>query len=562
MIVSARTLIVAAAALVSVSGAALLSPAVTASAIVPAGASTSDACTRLTRQTLGQALIESAKVQPANTPVEGAPLASAPGMPSRGNISGLPSFCRVIGAIRPEAGSNIRFEVWLPAAGWNGRFMGAGNGGLAGTITHGDLASAVSAGFATASTDTGHSGAPDDSSWAKGNPAKVRDYGWRAMHLTTVTAKTLIQRFYGRPADKSYFASCSNGGRMGLMEASRFPDDYDGIMAGAPASGATKLIMSHIWLTQAQQSPGAAIRTDQVKLLQSEVLAQCDGIDGRADGIVDDPRQCRFDAAKLACGTNSSAQCFTPPQLDALRKIHQGPRDSTGRRIGFGFPATGAESGAPIEFFGWEGAIAKGDPRRPIASAFPDTMLNLPRTPIASDKAFDFDRDPARVTAALASEIDPQPDLRRYFARGGKLIMWHGWADATIPPQHTLAFHQGVLDRSGPRAKTQMQLFMVPGVQHCFGGPGAGNFGQLAAPMPGETPDRSITAALIDWVEKGRRPETLIGRLGFDMMGGGAQGPEKQRLICAYPARAVLTPGADPDSAASYTCRPPRVARH
>lgn len=560
MKMSAKTATLGALGIGAVSLGLLIMPVtiVQASAQHPS-VSAGDTCSRLGGQKLGSATIESARIQLANTPVDGAPLPSAPGMPPRGNISGLPSFCRVVGSIHPEAGSNIRFEVWLPVAGWNGRFMGAGNGGLAGTISHGDLASAVTAGFATASTDTGHSGAPDDSRWAKGHPEKVRDYGWRGIHLTTVLAKAAITQFYGRPADKSYYVSCSNGGRMGLMEAWRFPEDYDGIMAGAPASSATRLIMSHIWLTQAQLAPGAAIRTAQVKLLQSEVLKQCDGIDGRTDGVVDDPRQCRFEAAKLACGTNPSAQCFTPPQLDALRKIQQGPRDSAGRQVGFGFPATGSESGAPLVFFGWEGAIAKGDPRRPIASAFPDTMLNLPRTPISSDMAFDFDKDPERVAAALTAEIDPQPDLRRYFARGGKLIMWHGWADATIPPQHTLAFRDGVLARSGPRAKTQMQLFMVPGVQHCFAGPGAGNFGQLAAPLPADTAERSITAALIAWVEKGRRPDTLIGRLGLGMMGG-SQGPEKQRLLCAYPQRAVLTNGADADQAASYTCKAPLLA--
>ncbi len=479
------------------------------------------------------------------------------GQPTGGStISGLPSFCRVIGSIHPEAGSDIRFEVWLPTESWSGRLMGAGNGGLAGSISYIDLASAVKAGQVGASTDTGHSGNPIDSSWAKGHFERVRDYGWRAMHLTTVTAKTLVQRFYGRAPDHAYFASCSNGGRMGLMEASRFPDDYDGILAGAPASAATKLIMSHIWVTQAQMSPGAAIRPDQVKLLQREVLSQCDGLDGRTDGLVADPRQCRFDAAKLACGTNSSPQCFPPPQLAALKKIHDGPKDRAGRQIAFGFPATGSESGVPVSFFGWEGSLAKGGGKGPVQSAFPGVMLNLPPQPIASDEAFDFNKDPARVAATLSPDVDPQPDLRRFFAHGGKLVMWHGWADATIPPQYSLSFHQRILNSSGPRAKTQMRLFMAPGVQHCFGGPGPDMFGQIGAPPTSDTPDRNVATALIDWVEKGRTPQSLVGRLGIaGMTGMPATGPEKQRLICAYPAKAVLSPDGDPDKASSYQCK-------
>ncbi|MCE7797148.1 tannase/feruloyl esterase family alpha/beta hydrolase [Sphingobium sufflavum] len=515
-----------------------------------------DACGQLASLHLDQVTITSARTQIARAPVEGATMPSMTGQPGGGAaISGLPGFCRVTGSIHPEAGSDIRLEVWLPTASeWSGRLMGVGNGGLAGSISYIDLASTVQAGMVGAATDTGHSGIPTDSGWAKGHPERVRDYGWRAMHLTTVAAKQLIRNFYGRDAAQAYFASCSNGGRMGLMEASRFPDDYDGILAGAPASKATSLIMAHIWLAQVQKASGAAIRPDQVKLLQQEVLAQCDGIDGRKDGLVDDPRLCRFDTAKIACGTNASAQCFSPPQIDALKKIHAGPVDATGRRIAYGFPATGAETGIPVPFFGWEGAIAKGRANVPIQSAFPDVMLNLPPQPIASDDDFDFNRDPARVTAALSAEVDPNPNLTRFFARGGKLVMWHGWADATIPPQYTLSFHEQVLKASGPKAKTQMRLFMMPGVQHCFGGPGAATFGQIGAPPKEDTAERNITTALIDWVEKERAPQTLVGRLGMAMPGRPATGPEKQRLLCAYPAKAVLNEGADPDKATSYRC--------
>jgi hypothetical protein len=516
-----------------------------------------DACSSLVRFQTSQMVIASAQTQSAGGPIAGATIPGMTGPSGAGAIiSGLPAFCRVTGSIHPVAGSDIHFEVWLPSAGWTGRLMGAGNGGLAGSISYIDLAADVKAGIVGAATDTGHSGSPQDSSWAKGHPERVRDYGWRAMHLTTLAAKTLSAGFYGHPVEHSYFASCSNGGRMALMEAARFPDDYDGILAGSPASSATKVIMTHIWVAQAQMAPGAAIRPDQIKLLQHEVLAQCDGLDGRVDGVVGDPRQCHFDAAKLACGVNGSAQCFTPPQLTALAKIYAGPRDRSGRQVAFGFTATGSEAGTPVPFFGWDGSIAKGGQKGAIQSSFPDVMLNLPPRPISDDAAFNFDRDPARVQASLAPETDPQPDLRRFFARGGKLVMWHGWADATIPPEYTLSFHQRILASSGPAARTQMRLFMVPGVQHCFGGPGPDDFGENGAPQASDTPDRHIGAAVIAWVEHNRAPQSLIGRLGLaGMTGRPDAGPEKQRLICAFPGKAVLTPGGDPDMASSYTCR-------
>ena len=519
----------------------------------------SDRCAALANAKLDQVAIESTATQPASAPVPGARMPGMDGSPAGGaQIAGLPAFCRVIGRIHPEPGSDIRFEIWMPSEGWTGRLNGGNNGGFAGSIAYSDLAAAVKAGQAGASTDTGHTGNGLESEWAKGHPERVRDYGWRGIHLTTVTAKKLIASFYGRGPDHSYFIGCSNGGRQALMEASRFPEDYDGIIAGAPAAVFTQVAMAMTGTVQAQLPVGAAIKPEQARLLQSEVIKQCDAIDSQIDNLVADPMKCKVDLSRLACGVDSSPQCFTPPQLTALEKIIAGPRDASGAQLTPGFPASGAEVGNPAPMLGWEGWILSAQKSPPAHVVFATGLLrDLVAKPFATPETFDFKKDPARLKAALSEDLDVNPDLRRFVDRGGKLIIWHGWADAAISPLATLDFYQASLRVSGSKAKESMRLFMVPGMQHCFGGTGAATFGQMGAPPGGATPDRSLGAAIQAWVETGRSPESLIGRKGIaEMMGAPSSAPEQQRLLCAYPNRAVLRLNADPDKASSYDCRP------
>ena len=523
-----------------------------------ASAAAAERCAGLAALKLDRVVIESATLQPAGAAVSGANLPSMTGTPGGGApVAGLPAFCRVRGAMHPQADSDIRFEVWMPEGGWDGRFNGANSGGLAGYINYNDLAAAVRAGQAGAGSDAGHEALPGDATWAKGHPQKVRDYGWRAVHLTTVIGKRLVAAYYGRPAAHSYFIGCSNGGRQALIEASRFPEDYDGIVAGAPAIAITQVTMSMVNVIQAQLPPGAAIRPEQAQLLQSEVLEQCDAADGQTDGLVADPRRCKFDAGKLACGVSVSPQCFTPPQIKALERIHSGAHDASGRLLAFGYPPSGAEVGNPVKAFGWDGNILA---RFQSVSGGGKTLsegvlMDLAQTPIASDATFDFDKDPARLEAALGADLDAQPDLHRFFARGGKLIMWHGWADPILPPESSVAFYEAALRKSGSRAQDQLRLFMVPGVQHCVGGTGPDALGQIGAPMPKDAPARSLGAAIQAWVEEGRVPDSIVGRRGMIALAMKPGTPERQRLVCAYPARAVLRQGADPDKAVSYECR-------
>jgi pimeloyl-ACP methyl ester carboxylesterase len=533
-----------------------LGPVAAATDPLPSVTTTSDACGQLARLRL-----KGVSITMAASLAEGAPVPNSGLSPMFGNAAVVgkapAAFCRVVGRIRPTPASDIGFEVWLPSKDWDGRLHGVGIGGFAGAIDYYTLAQAVRAGQAAVATDTGHRGTMQESSWSKGQPEAVRDYSWRAIHLSTVAAKQVVRAFYGRGPDKSYFVGCSGGGRQGLVEAARFPDDYDGIVSGAPAASFTELAMALVNAHQAQTLPGAAMRPNQTKFLQEEVLRQCDAGDGQQDGLVADPRQCRFDPGKLLCSNSSSQQCFSDAQVGALRRLHAGPKNSAGLQLAGGYLPSGSESGDPAPMLGWEGYLMSGGSGSSAGRGLADGMLDgLIQKPFATVESFNFDRHPPRLRAA-SRELDAPPNLSRFFARGGKVIIWHGWADAAIPPEATLRYHAAMVRQSGARAKNAVRLFMVPGVQHCFGGKGADSFGQSGAPAPSETPERNMILAMQHWTEgKRSAPDTFIGRRGHGggMMGAGAPGPERQRLLCAWPKQAVLQAGADPDRASSYTC--------
>jgi hypothetical protein len=524
--------------------------------VAPVNSASGDSCARL-----GALNLKDVTITVATSIAKDGPVPNSGLSPMFGNAAVVgkapAALCRVVGRIRPTPTSDIGFEVWLPSAGWDGRLHGIGIGGFAGAIDYFALAQGVRAGQAAVATDTGHRGNMQESNWAKGQPEAVRDYSWRGVHLSTVAAKQLVAAFYGRGPDNSYFVGCSGGGRQGLMQAARFPDDYDGVLAGAPAANFTELAIALVNAHQAQSMPGGAIRTSQAKFLQAEVLKQCDGADGQTDGLVNDPRLCRFDAAPLSCSNSSSPQCFTDPQIATLRKLHAGPRTSSGRQLAGGYLPSGSEVGDPAPLLGWEGYLLADPKAMSAGRGLADGMVgHLIQNPFATVESFDFNRDPARLKTA-SREIDAPANLRRFFARGGKLLMWHGWADAAIPPEATLRYHENMMRLSGHRAKESARLFMVPGVQHCFGGAGPDSFGQSGAPAPTETPDRNMVMALQNWTEgKRAAPSTFIARRGHSggMMGAGAAGPERQRLLCAWPKNAVLQEGSDPDKAASYKC--------
>jgi len=264
-----------------------------------------------------------------------------PGM--QASYKDLPAFCRVVAEVSPTADSAIKMEVWMPTTGWNSKYQGQGNGGFAGIIGYPALGAAIKRGYAAAGTDTGHTGG--EAAWALGHPEKVIDFGYRGIHEMTLKAKAIIDAFYGNNLQHSYFASCSDGGREALMEAQRFPQDYDGILAGAPANFWTHLLVGAMWITQATTLDQASyIPAAKLPAIGAAVLAACDAQDGVTDGILNDPRQCQFDPGTLLCKGADSNSCLTAPQVTALKKIYAGPDDAAGHQIFPGY-MPGAEEG-------------------------------------------------------------------------------------------------------------------------------------------------------------------------------------------------------------------------
>ena len=270
------------------------------------------------------------------------------------------------GSIKPSSDSDIQFEVWLPASGWNGKFQGVGNGGFAGEISYAGLTEAVRHGYAAASTDTGHRAPGADASWALGHPEKIVDFGYRAIHETAEKGKAIARAFYGEDLKRSYFSSCSNGGRQALMEAQRFPADYDGIVAGAPANYWTHLLTAAAYdMVATLADPASYIPAKKLPAIEAATLAACDALDGVKDGVIEDPRQCHFDPAKLLCSGEETDSCLTAPQVAALKKIYEGPRNSRGEQV---FP--GYSPGGATGMGGWAAWITGTAPRGALMFKF------------------------------------------------------------------------------------------------------------------------------------------------------------------------------------------------
>jgi hypothetical protein len=472
--------------------------------------------------------------------------------PASNSTVNLPAFCRVGGVIRPSDDSDIKFEVWMPAENWNGKYDGVGNGGFAGSISYGGLAAALRAGFAAASTDTGHAAGGTDASWALGHPEKIVDFAYRAIHLTAVTGKAIVQNFYGDAPRWSYFASCSNGGRQALMEAQRFPDDYNGIIAGAPANYWTHLLATAVWNMQATlDNPASYIPSGKLPAISSAVLAACDARDGAEDGILNDPRECHFNPETLLCKGPDSTACLTAPQVAALKKIYAGPSDRRGKNI---FP--GLLPGAELGPGGWEAWITGSAPEKSLDFAFGTQFFS---NMMFSNPSWDFRRlnfgpDISFTDQKMGPILNAtNPNLAKFRAHGGKLILYHGWNDAAIPALNTVNYYRSVVVRMGlPSADRFVRLYMVPGMQHCGGGPGPDSFG-AAGPSADADPEHSMFSALEHWVEHGQAPKTIIASKHTDPSKP-SSGAETTRPLCPYPESAKYKGSGDTHEAASFAC--------
>jgi Tannase and feruloyl esterase len=465
----------------------------------------------------------------------------------------LGAFCRVVVEATPSADSSIKIEVWMPAKGWNGRFRGQGNGGFAGEIYYRGLALDVRQNYASAATDTGHSAGGTDARWALGHPEKVIDFGYRAIHEMTQIAKTLIKAFYGNPAQHAYFAACSNGGRQALMESQKFLADYDGILAGAPANYWTHLLTTALANAQATTlHPGSYIPASKLPALARAVNAACDAQDGVTDGVLNDPRLCKFDPASLICKADDSNECFTAPQITALKALYEGPHDANGNLIFPGY-LPGAEEGPG----GWGTWITGPEPGKSLLFAFgtgyfSNMVYEKADWNYRNTKVDDGLKAAEAKTAKILNATDP--NLAPFKARGGKLILYHGWNDAAISALNTINYYNAVESKMG-QAETGAfsRLYMVPGLQHCGGGPGANSFGQLGE---GATdPRHNLELALEQWVEKGIAPSEIVATKFVD--DDPSKGVRFTRPLCPYPQMAKFKGTGDPNDAANFVCASP-----
>jgi feruloyl esterase len=453
-----------------------------------------------------------------------------PGLPpaQQGGFRQLPGFCRVAATVRPTPDSEIKMEVWMPSRErWNGKFMGVGNGGWSGSIVYPALSVAVNRGYAAASTNTGHDGGTAE--FALGHPEKLADFGYRAVHEMTVKGKAITAALYDKGPEKSYWNGCSSGGKQGLKEAQKFPDDYDGIIAGAPANYWTHLMIGDLWPAYvSNKTPGSALSPGKLKVLHEAALAACDARDGVKDGLIEDPAQCKFDPATVACKGAETDVCLTAAQVESARKIYAGAKFKGGKPI---FP--GMVPGSELVWPALAGA-------KPFAIPMSHFQVVVFKDTAWDYLSLDFDRD-----IKLADKIDngllnaTDPDLKPFFARGGKLLMYHGWNDQLITPLNSVDYYNSVVKKMGGVAKIDdsYRLFMAPAMNHCSGGDG---------------PFRADYISVIDdWVTKGKAPEKIVAEHVT------ANKVDRSRPLCPYPQVAKYSGSGSSDESSNFTCVAP-----
>jgi len=438
----------------------------------------------------------------------------------------LPAFCRVAVMLAPSADSQIKFELWLPLAGWNGNFEANGNGGWSGSISSATLAEGLRRGYAASMSDLGHEGA--SGVFALGHPEKLIDFGYRAAHEMAVAAKLIINSYYGKAPKFSYWTGCSAGGRSAMMEAQRYPDDFDGIVAGSPGLNWTGRSLLSVWVAQASHHSDAAyIPPAKYPLIHAAAIEKCDAADGLKDGIIEDPARCKFDPKELECKGPDSASCLTADQVATARAIY-GPVSN---------PRTGAAIVPGFERGSENGWATMGGPQ--IFGLGADLFrFVVYRDPNWDYQTFRFDSDltlTLKPAAQILNAMDP--DLKPFLKRGGKLIQYHGWADPQIAPATSVEYYQSVLDALGgaKNVESGYRLFMVPGMAHCRGGDGTSNFDMLAA--------------LEKWVEKGTAPDQVpASRIRDGKV-------DRTRPLCPYPQVATYQGKGSIDDAANFVCR-------
>jgi hypothetical protein len=461
-------------------------------------------------------------------------------------------FCRVVGIAKSEAASRIGFELWLPpAATWNGRMLASGNLGHSGAPIYPSMNDALTRGFAALGDDLGHQSNAFAMDWAVGHPERIKDWGHRGSHFSAIAGKAIIAAYYGNAPSHSYFSGCSHGGGSALAEAQRYPEDYDGIIAGAFGSDWIGISAAYVFEAQAAlNDPASNLPAAKLALLNSAAIAACDARDGVTDGIINDPRQCHFDPSVLQCKAGDVDDCLTAAQVAAAKKLYAGPRSRDGKQI---FP--GLEPGS--EFL-W-GYLVKG----------PEPFLGADffKYAVHDGKDFDWrtmdlDTNVAAATQKLAADINNiNPDLRKFASRGGKLILYNGWDDALIQPGNAINYFDTVVKSQPDNADKFVRLYLAPGMGHCSGGPGPNAFGgtrYLNAGQPNPPvldPDHDLISALVAWVEQNRPPRAIVATKYVN--DDEAKGIAMQRPLCPHPAVAAYSGSGDTGDAKNFSCATP-----
>jgi feruloyl esterase len=482
---------------------------------------------------------------------ESTTITSAAVVPASGII---PEYCKIEGNIHNFSRSPILFEVALPTTKWNGKYFVAGGGGFNGTIPK--LDQALAEGYAAAGSDTGHHGESLDGSWALNNLEAQVNYAYLATHLLTQVGKEILRAYYGQHEKRSYFVGCSNGGKMALAEVQRYPDDFDAAIAGDPVIDRTKLMMSYTWNAQALAK--APIPATNIPVLERGTMVACRETAGVADGVMVTPGRCNFDPQTIVCASGNGANCLTPGQAQAWQKVLQGPVNSAGQELYPGFPPGHEDDYSSFITGSGETSSYPSSQWKFQDQFMRNIIFGLNFDPV---KQFNFDTSLAALVPFAGDQDSANPDLTAFKAHGGRLIMYHGWADHSITPVRSIEYYASVIDMmrtdagqfSGEENSDQVsdffRLFMVPGMHHCGGGPGPNTFGgaNQGTPQPLDA-QHDIVMALDQWVENGIAPEKIIAAHHTN----GAV--DRTMPLCPYPQTAVYNGSGDMKVAESYHC--------
>lgn len=493
-------------------GSVLAAAALSAQAAVP--------CENMTATALKGGTVTSAQVVAAGQ------FAPAAGGPSEGKnlFPKLPAFCKVNATLKPSADSDIRIEVWLPITGWNGKLVQGGNGGYGSGFSYGTMARALMAGYAATSSNTGHEG--NSASFVIGHPEKLIDWAYRAVHENAVAAKAIVESHYGNASKRAYFEGCSTGGRQALGEAQRYPEDFIGIVAGDPGNFVTHQTAAENWIAkQVHSEPAAFIPPAKFPIIHAAALAACDAHDGVTDGVIENPMQCKFDPGVLLCKSGDAPDCLNAAQVQTARAMYSGVNFSNGKPI---FPGL-----MPGSEMGWSSLGSQ----EPMGYALESYQYVVMKNPNWDYKTLDLDRDVGYADKTVASLVNTtDPNLKPFFARGGKLLGYHGAADPGLTPLNSINYYNSVAKTLGGvnAISNSYRLFLVPGMLHCGGGDGTNTFDMIAA--------------VDNWVETNQAPQSIpASRIRDGKV-------DRTRPLCPYPQQAVYKGSGSTDEAANFTC--------